>query len=100
MRTLFDVTLWRVVQVFRDTGSVGRKEGTGLTTKPESTENVRQIMNDAPRTSTSRIVTVDWNEAWFYLNGYVNSQNMRMWSVAKLDNFYVEQPLHPQKIGV
>ncbi|RZC42140.1 hypothetical protein BDFB_014303, partial [Asbolus verrucosus] len=46
----FRCTLRRVVQVFRDTGSVGRKEGTGLTTKrtPELTENVRQIMDDAP----------------------------------------------------
>ncbi|RZC33341.1 hypothetical protein BDFB_015019, partial [Asbolus verrucosus] len=37
----------------RDTGSVGRKEGTGLTTKRtlELTENVRQIKDDAPRTA-------------------------------------------------
>ncbi|RZB39575.1 hypothetical protein BDFB_014688 [Asbolus verrucosus] len=46
----FRCTLRRVVQIFRDTRSVGRKEDTGLTTKPtpELTENVRQIMNDAP----------------------------------------------------
>ncbi|RZC33770.1 hypothetical protein BDFB_014795, partial [Asbolus verrucosus] len=151
----FRCTLRRVVQVFRDTGSVGRKEGTGLTTKrtPEFTENVRQI---EPRTSlrvlsqltgvsigtwqkivkknlhlfpyrltcVQELFEVDYprgitfcrwflqnfhddlldktffiDEAWFYLNEYVNSQNMRMWDVAKLNNFYVEQPLHPQKIG-
>src|SRR5579872_6567962 len=39
------------------------------------------------------------DEAWFHLSGYVNSQNMRMWST---DNPYVftETPLHAQKIGV
>ena len=39
------------------------------------------------------------DEAWFHLSGYVNSQNMRMWSQEK-PPFYVEAPLHAQKIGV
>ena len=39
------------------------------------------------------------DEAWFHLSGYVNSQNMRMWS-AENPHFFVETPLHPQKIGV
>ncbi|XP_063919174.1 uncharacterized protein LOC135134425 [Zophobas morio] len=39
------------------------------------------------------------DEAWFHLSGYVNSQNMRMWNQEK-PPFYVEAPLHAQKIGV
>ena len=39
------------------------------------------------------------DEAWFHLSGYVNSQNMRMWSTDN-PHFFVESPLHAQKIGV
>jgi hypothetical protein len=39
------------------------------------------------------------DESWFYLDGYVNSQNMRWWSSEK-PNFFEEVPLHPQKVGV
>jgi hypothetical protein len=39
------------------------------------------------------------DESWFYLDGYVNSQNMRRWSSEK-PNFFEEVPLHPQKVGV
>lgn len=39
------------------------------------------------------------DEAWFHLSGYVNSQNMRMWSTDN-PHFFVESPLHTQKIGV
>jgi hypothetical protein len=39
------------------------------------------------------------DEAWFEMSGYVNSQNMRMWS-AENPHFYTQTPLHPQKIGV
>jgi hypothetical protein len=38
------------------------------------------------------------DEAWFHLSGYVNSQNMRIWSTEN-PHVYVEAPLHPQKIG-
>lgn len=39
------------------------------------------------------------DEAYFHLSGYVNSQNMRWWS-AENPHYYVEQPLHPLKVGV
>ncbi|PNF22643.1 hypothetical protein B7P43_G07109, partial [Cryptotermes secundus] len=41
----------------------------------------------------------EFDEAWFHLSGYVNSQNNRIWSS---DNPHVlhEKPLHCQKIGV
>ena len=36
------------------------------------------------------------NEAHFWLNGFVNKQNIRYWS-AKNPNVLLETPLHPQK---
>lgn len=156
---LFRNTLNYCVRLFRETGSICRKEGSGrpLQRTPEAIENVRQVIENAPRTSirslsqqtqlaygtcqailkkdlhlfpyrlTSvhellpvdppvRLQFCEWflntldnddmlektfftDEAWFYLSGYVNSQNMRMWS-AENPNFSIEAPLHPQKIGV
>ncbi|GFU85276.1 hypothetical protein TNCV_2385831 [Trichonephila clavipes] len=41
-----------------------------------------------------------WNdEAHFWLNGYVNKQNCRIWSEAN-PQVYVETPLHPEKLTV
>ncbi|GFU67559.1 hypothetical protein TNCV_1643081 [Trichonephila clavipes] len=39
------------------------------------------------------------DEAHFWLNGYVNKQNCRIWSKANLQ-VYVETPLHPEKLTV
>ncbi|GFT47469.1 hypothetical protein TNCV_3750031 [Trichonephila clavipes] len=39
------------------------------------------------------------DEAHFWLNGYVNKQNCRIWSEANLQ-VYVETPLHPKKLNV
>ncbi|GFX06537.1 transposable element Tc3 transposase [Trichonephila clavipes] len=39
------------------------------------------------------------NEAYFWLNGYVNKQNCRIWSEAN-PQVYVETPLHPEKLTV
>ncbi|GFV33472.1 hypothetical protein TNCV_2412301 [Trichonephila clavipes] len=39
------------------------------------------------------------DEAHFWLNGYVNKQNCRIWSEAK-SQVYVETPLHPEKLTV
>ncbi|GFS77952.1 transposable element Tc3 transposase [Trichonephila clavipes] len=44
-----------------------------------------------------RILVSD--EAHFWLNGYVNNQNCRIWSEAN-PQMYVETPLHPQKLTV
>jgi hypothetical protein len=41
----------------------------------------------------------DFDEAWFMLSGYVNSQNFRIWSTDN-PHAYLEAPLHPQKIGI
>ncbi|GFU86111.1 uncharacterized protein TNCV_3522111 [Trichonephila clavipes] len=39
------------------------------------------------------------DEAHFWLNGYVNKQNYRIWSEAN-PQVYVETPLHPEKLIV
>ncbi|GFV02679.1 hypothetical protein TNCV_2743521 [Trichonephila clavipes] len=39
------------------------------------------------------------DEAHFWLNGYVNKQNCRIWSEANLQ-VYVETTLHPEKLTV
>lgn len=154
----FRCSLKHCIELFRETGSVLRKEGSGRPKKrtEEVIENVRQIMEDAPRTSLRRLSQqvqlvpstcqkilkkdihlypyrlmsvqqlqeIDYpqrveychwfqntlnddlldktfftDEAWFHLEGYVNSQNMRLWSSEK-PNFIEEAPLHPQKVGV
>ncbi|GFX73110.1 uncharacterized protein TNCV_4501891 [Trichonephila clavipes] len=39
------------------------------------------------------------DEVHFWLNGYVNKQNCRIWSEAN-PQVYVETPLHPEKLIV
>ncbi|GFW11983.1 uncharacterized protein TNCV_4530491 [Trichonephila clavipes] len=39
------------------------------------------------------------DEAHFWLNGYVNKQNCRIWSEAN-PQVYVETTLHPEKLTV
>ncbi|GFU42818.1 DUF4817 domain-containing protein [Trichonephila clavipes] len=39
------------------------------------------------------------DEAYFWLNGYVNKQNCCIWSEAN-PQVYVETPLHPEKLTV
>ncbi|GFT41982.1 hypothetical protein TNCV_1668161 [Trichonephila clavipes] len=39
------------------------------------------------------------DKAHFWLNGYVNKQNCRIWSEAN-PQVYVETPLHPEKLTV
>ncbi|GFT52436.1 DUF4817 domain-containing protein [Trichonephila clavipes] len=52
---------------------------------------------DEEEVTSGRILFSD--EAHFWLNGYVNKQNCRIWSE---DNpqVYVETPLHPEKLTV
>ncbi|GFT58949.1 hypothetical protein TNCV_185681 [Trichonephila clavipes] len=48
----------------------------------------------------SKLYVLAWNdEAHFWLNGYVNKQNCRIWSEAN-PQVYVETPLHPEKLTV
>ncbi|GFV05882.1 uncharacterized protein TNCV_2552491 [Trichonephila clavipes] len=45
------------------------------------------------------LVNFGCDEAHFWLNGYVNKQNCRIWSEAN-PQVYVETPLHPGKLTV
>ncbi|GFV67114.1 putative DD41D transposase [Trichonephila clavipes] len=44
-------------------------------------------------------ITLNNDEAHFWLNGYVNKQNCRIWSEAN-QHVYVEAPLHSEKLTV
>ncbi|GFV06829.1 transposase [Trichonephila clavipes] len=51
------------------------------------------------RTCGSTAIKPQSDEAHFWLNGYVNKQNCRIWSEAD-PQVYVETPLHPEKLTV
>ncbi|GFV13133.1 hypothetical protein TNCV_4070731 [Trichonephila clavipes] len=55
--------------------------------------NLRNRMED----SDQDLCEIMGDEAHFWLNGYVNKQNCRIWSEAQV---YVETPLHPEKLTV
>ncbi|GFU80119.1 putative transposable element [Trichonephila clavipes] len=52
-------------------------------------------LRDFPTTKYGK----QYDEAHFWLNGYVNKQNCRIWSEAN-PQVYVETPLHPEKLTV
>ncbi|GFU98249.1 retrovirus-related Pol polyprotein from transposon TNT 1-94 [Trichonephila clavipes] len=47
----------------------------------------------------AKVMKVENDEGHFWLNGYVNKQNCRIWSEAN-PQVYVETPLHPEKLTV
>ncbi|GFW40684.1 putative transposable element [Trichonephila clavipes] len=51
------------------------------------------------RSPRSRKLSWAHDEAHFWLNGYVNKQNCRIWSESN-PQVYVETPLHPEKLTV
>ncbi|GFY32722.1 tc3a_0 protein [Trichonephila clavipes] len=65
---------------------------------PEQRFQIVQIYFESNgRDCHKRILFSD--EAHFWLNGYVNKQNCRIWSEAN-PQVYVETPLHPEKLTV
>jgi hypothetical protein len=63
--------------------------------------------DDFPKRAISLVNTFDdgllektffSDEAWFHLSGYVNSQNMRIWSTKNL-HVYVEAPCIRKKLA-
>ncbi|GFT81426.1 hypothetical protein TNCV_3673021 [Trichonephila clavipes] len=48
---------------------------------------------------TTHVTQPSYSETHFWLNGYVNKQNCRIWSEAN-PQVYVETPLHPEKLTV
>ncbi|GFY20051.1 transposable element Tc3 transposase [Trichonephila clavipes] len=59
------------------------------------------FMDDNARPHRANIVDecFQFDEVHFWLNGYVNKQNCRIWSEAN-PQVYVETPLHPEKLTV
>ncbi|GFV19861.1 putative DD41D transposase [Trichonephila clavipes] len=60
-----------------------------------NTTNVRRLVQGHQNTRQLHL----GDEAHFWLNGYVNKQNCRIWSEAN-QQVYVETPLHPEKLTV
>lgn len=149
----------RVLQKFRETGSVNRKQDIRprRVRNANNVEQVRMAMEQEPSTSVRKLsqqvnlsygtcrnilkkdlgmhpykvhvyqellppdynkrrVYCNWfvnhlnnndildktfftDESWFHLTGYVNSQNMRLWSNDN-PHYFVESGLHPLKVGI
>ncbi|GFY24011.1 tc3a_0 protein [Trichonephila clavipes] len=64
---------------------------------PEQRFQIVQFISKIMVDFHKRILFSD--EAHFWLNGYVNKQNCRIWSEAN-PQVYVETPLHPEKLIV
>ncbi|GFU80125.1 hypothetical protein TNCV_580051 [Trichonephila clavipes] len=63
-------------------------------------QNFTVIIDGAKRAHTQDPTHLRFaDEAHFWLNGYVNKQNCRIWSEAN-PQVYVESPLHPEKLTV
>ncbi|GFV84228.1 hypothetical protein TNCV_3038881 [Trichonephila clavipes] len=56
-------------------------------------------LRDLRRCGACADASVKCDEAHFWLNGYVNKQNCRIWSEAN-PQVYLETPLHPEKLTV
>ncbi|GFT33925.1 paired domain-containing protein [Trichonephila clavipes] len=76
-------TFGYIVKKYLETGSVENNPRPGGSSKLTSRAK-RMLVRD---------------EAHFWLNGYVNKQNCRIWSEAS-PQVYVETPLHPEKLTV
>ncbi|GFX96967.1 hypothetical protein TNCV_1996991 [Trichonephila clavipes] len=64
--------------------------------------NLRQALHPSrPGVTEDQWRCYQWtsDEAHFWMNGYVNKQNCRIWSEAN-PQVYVETPLHPEKLTV
>ncbi|GFT54037.1 hypothetical protein TNCV_153951 [Trichonephila clavipes] len=61
-----------------------------------SLPKVKSLIKTCPVDSRG---TLQVDEAHFWLNGYVNKQNCRIWSEAN-PQVYAETPLHPEKLTV
>ncbi|GFU49136.1 uncharacterized protein TNCV_573731 [Trichonephila clavipes] len=59
----------------------------------------KHILPDMSMSPRCHQTVTESDEAHFWLNGYVNKQNCRIWSEAN-PQVYVETPLHPEKLTV
>ncbi|GFU49693.1 uncharacterized protein TNCV_2906391 [Trichonephila clavipes] len=84
------------------------KNETPATVEPNATASTPATVESDPTASTPtqpstrsgrKVHLPTSDEAHFWLNGYVNKQNCRIWSEAN-PQVYVETPLHPEKLTV
>ncbi|GFW57807.1 hypothetical protein TNCV_2927261 [Trichonephila clavipes] len=73
---------------------------------PKFGKNARQVTNFVAKNDANlalspsfHCIAITLDEAHFWLNGYVNKQNCRIWREAN-PQVYVETPLHPEKLTV
>ncbi|GFW73714.1 hypothetical protein TNCV_1541681 [Trichonephila clavipes] len=64
-------------------------------------QKLTPLILNFPNGPSSQMVTGmdSCDEVHFWLNGYVNKQNCRIWREAN-PQVYVETPLHPEKLTV
>ncbi|GFW70469.1 hypothetical protein TNCV_4915891 [Trichonephila clavipes] len=62
-------------------------------------DDVQELLYFYNQELTIELKEMHDDEAHFWLNGYVNKQNCRIWSEAN-PQVYVETPLHPEKLTV
>ncbi|GFX11869.1 transposase [Trichonephila clavipes] len=97
------LTLSRAERLFRETPENDIPPQFGLTIHQNDHQARRRFVEWAQNEIAvvpdfhKRILFSD--EAHFWLNGYVNKQNCRIWSEAD-PQVYVETPLHPEKLTV
>ncbi|GFW73415.1 hypothetical protein TNCV_2800791 [Trichonephila clavipes] len=75
-----------------------RKEKNSKTSKNPS-KRLGEVSNAGCGVVETEFESRVSDEAHFWLNGYVNKQNCRIWSEAN-PQVYVETPLHPEKLKV
>ncbi|GFW38404.1 hypothetical protein TNCV_1332571 [Trichonephila clavipes] len=72
-------------------------DSSGIDSRLNNAFKLRNFISKIMVDFHKRILFSD--EAHFWLNGYVNKQNCRIWSKAN-PQVYVETPLHPEKLTV
>ncbi|GFW93806.1 hypothetical protein TNCV_4220871 [Trichonephila clavipes] len=70
-----------------------------VTCNDSSYQDYSEAESSAPPATMNSPTQPTCDEAHFWLNGYVNKQNCRIWSEAN-PQVYVETPLHPEKLTV
>ncbi|GFX98397.1 hypothetical protein TNCV_4001661 [Trichonephila clavipes] len=76
-----------------------REFETSATEDPPCTESRCTLNTSRSIFFRCEVVKRGSDEAHFWLNGYVNKQNCRIWSEAN-PQVYVQTPLHPEKLSV
>ncbi|GFU88548.1 transposase [Trichonephila clavipes] len=84
--------------------SLSKQDGEGETSGLKVSnwlDRSKSVREDRPSGESTLLPPSQQNsdEAHFWLNGYVNKQNCRIWSEAN-PQMYVETPLHPEKLTV